>query len=360
MTGRTVSAPAREDAGGSLTEELSGLSAQQVDFRSATWRSRGGLLISYLVAVFVLVTANFFLPRLAPGDPIAALLSPGSPSYVPSEDLRAELARFYGLDQPLWEQYVDYLADLAHGNFGISIRYQVPVAELITVRLPWTVLLIVTAMALAMVVGWPAGAQSAWRRGRPVDRSLLGLFLTLKSFPAFFLASIVAFVFAVQLGWFPLSGATTAFAQAQSLPARVLDIAHHLVLPASVLAVGFAASQYLVMRAGMVGELGSGYLLLGRAKGLRERRLKYHYAARNALLPVVTLTAVHLGFAVSHSVYVETVFAYPGLGRLMFDAVAFRDYPTLQACFLVLTLVVLTATFLADRLYGWLDPRTST
>jgi len=126
-----------------------------------------------------------------------------------------------------------------------------------------------------------------------------------------------------------------------------------------VLSLDFAASQYLVMRAGVVGELGADYLLLGRAKGLRPRRLKYHYAARNALLPAVTLAALHVSFGVTAAILVETVFAYQGMGRLVFEAVAFQDYPTLQACFLVLTLMVVTVNFLADASYRRLDPRTA-
>jgi len=139
----------------------------------------------------------------------------------------------------------------------------------------------------------------------------------------------------------------------------LLDILHHLALPALVLALEFAASQYLVVRAGMVSELGADYLMMGRAKGLRDRRLKYAHAARNALLPAVTITALHASFAVTQSILIETVFAYPGIGRLIFEAIAFRDYPTLQGCFLVLTLAVVTVNFAADALYRRLDPRTS-
>ncbi len=321
---------------------------------------RRRLLASYLLTVCFLVTLNFFLPRALPGDPITALLASGSPSYVQNDAIRAELAEYYGLDRPMWVQYLDYLGDLARGELGMSIRYNVPVKELVGERLPWTLLLIFSAMAVAVLIGWLAGVNSAWRRGRAADRGLLAVFLGLHSFPVFFLGSLALFGFAVKLGWFPLAGTRTPFAVATSPLKAVADIAHHLVLPASVLALQFATSQYLDMRASMVGELGSDYLLAGRAKGLRERRLKYRYAARNALLPVVALAGVHVGIAVTQSILVETVFAYQGLGRLMFESVAFRDYPTLQACFLVLTLVVVTANFAADGLNARLDPRTKT
>ncbi len=318
------------------------------------------LVLPYLVTIFVLVTANFFIPRAMPGDPISAMDDPSSPSYVSNEDSRAELAAYYGLDRSLLEQYVGYLGDLAQGDLGTSIRFGVPVRDLVAERLPWTLLLSLTSVGLATVVGMVAGIHSGWRQGRPVDRGLLTLFLGIRNFPAFFLASIALFVLSVQLGWFPLAGAFTPFRDATGF-ARLVDIAHHLVLPAGVMTVQFAGFQYLVMRAGMVSEVRSGYLLLGRAKGVSPRRLKYRYAARNALLPIVNLTGVQVGLAVSGVViFVETVFAYPGMGRLLFEAVGFQDYPTLQGCFLVLALVVVAANALIDVVMLRLDPRTRT
>ncbi|MDP8988205.1 MAG: ABC transporter permease [Actinomycetota bacterium] len=321
-------------------------------------RRRGRQLVaSYLLTVFVLITVNFALPRVLPGDPVDALLSGDSPHYVQSEVVRAQLNEYYGLDLPIWDQYQKYLGDLATGELGTSIRYNVPVGQLVAERLPWTLLLLSSAISLAVLVGWASGVNSAWRRGRFTDRGLLAVFLGLHSFPVFFVGSLALFVFGVKLGWVPLAGTRTFFATTGGALEAVGDVAHHLVLPASVLALQFATSQYIDMRASMVGELGSDYLLAGRAKGLRERRVKYRYAARNALLPVVALTGVHVGVAVTQSILVETVFAYRGLGRLTFEAVAFRDYPTLQGCFLVLTLVVVTANYAADAVNARLDPR---
>ena len=326
---------------------------------SATGRREGSRLVLYAATVFLLVTVNFFLPRALPGDPIDALLDVGAPSHVRDDRLRAQLEEYYGLDRALVSQYGAYLADLARGDLGVSVRYNAPVADLLKERLPWTLLLVTTAVFVAVAVGWLAGIHSAWRRGRPVDRGLLTLFLGFHSLPVFFVGSIALFLLSVKLGWFPLAGARTPFLEGAGLTSRLADIAHHLVLPATVLAATFVTSQYLNMRASMVGELGADHLLLGRAKGLPERWVKYRYAARNALLPAVTLTAVHVSFAVTESILVETVFAYQGVGRLIFEAVAFRDYPALQGCFLVLSIIVVTANFLADALYARLDPRTA-
>jgi peptide/nickel transport system permease protein len=323
-------------------------------------RSVGSLAVIYALTVFILITINFFLPRALPGDPITALLTSGTPSFVQNDELRAELEEYYGLDRPVLQQYVDYLGNLAQGDLGTSIRYNVPVAELVAERLPWTLLLFSTAMALAVIVGCIVGAHSGWRRGRPVDSGLLSVFLGLRSFPVFFLGSIALFVFAVKLDLVPLAGARELSAADTGPLERIGDIGYHLVLPAAVLASQFAGGHYLLMRAGMVGELGADYLRGGRAKGLRERRLKYRYAARNALLPVVTVTALQLsGALTTNAILIETVFAYPGMGRLVFDSIEFRDYPALQGCLLILSLFVVTANFLTDLLYRRLDPRTA-
>ncbi len=313
---------------------------------------------SYLATLFALVTLNFLLPRAMPGDPLSALIDPGAPTYVEAEEAREDLEIYYGLDRPIRDQYVSYLADLAGGDLGTSIRYNRPVADMLQERLPWTLLLVGSAMGLAALVGLPAGVHSGWHRGSRVDSGLLTVVLGLRTFPVYFLASLALFVFSVKLGWVPLAGAQTPFATMSPL-GRIVDIAHHLVVPGSVLTVRFVADNYLFMRAGMVGELGAGYLLVGQAKGLRPRWIRYRYAARNALLPVVTLMAAQFGAAVGATIFVETVFAYPGLGRLLFDSVSFRDYPTLQGCFLVLTLVVVTANLAADLLIARLDPRAA-
>ena len=319
-------------------------------------RSRSRLLTSYGLTIWLLLSLNFFLPRALPGDPIEALQDPDSSTYVLDDALRAKLNRYYGLDRPLGRQYLSYVGGLVRGDLGVSTRYRVPVRDLIAQRLPWTALLMGTAMGAAIVVGLVAGVHSGWSRDRAVDRRLLGLFLGLRNLPAFFTGSLAVYFLSVKLGWFPLGGSSTPFADFPLLQ-RIGDVAHHLALPAAVLAVQFTAGYYLLMRAATVAELGSDYLVLGRAKGLRDRRLKYRYAARNALLPVVTVIGIQMGHALTGAVFIETVFSYRGMGRLLFDALGYRDYPTLQGCFLVLTVMVVLANALADALYARLDPR---
>lgn len=322
-------------------------------------RARWGLLGSYALVVLVLVTLNFWLPRALPGQPIETLSDPRSETFVGDSATRAQLERYYGLDEPLAAQFARYVQDLATGDLGTSIRYHAPVSEVLGGRIGWTLLLVVTALVLGTAIGMLAGVHSGWRRGRRVDRRLVALFLALDNVPSFFLASVAAYLLAVRLGWFPLSGARTPFAESPQPLHGLLDVAHHLALPATVLALQFVTFQYLVMRASMVGELGSDHLLLGRAKGMSDHVLKYRYAARNALLPAVTVATLHIPLAVTAAIFVETVFAYPGVGRLLFESVGDRDYPLMQGCFLVLSIAVVGANLLADLLYRRLDPRTA-
>jgi peptide/nickel transport system permease protein len=323
--------------------------------RQSVW----GVLASYLVVVFFLVSLNFFLPRWLPGKPIQALSNPQSTTYVGYAPTRNAVERYYGLDRPLLSQYVDYLNGLAHGDLGTSIQYDRPVTSVLLSRLPWDLLLIGTALVLATGMGMLAGIRSGWRRGSRQDRGLVALFVTADNAPAFFLGFVVLYIFVIELGWFPLAGAQTPFSGGFSPFHKVTDIAYHLVLPAGVLVLQFTTYQYLVMRASMVGELGSDYLVLGRAKGLSDHVLKYRYAARNALLPAVTVATLQIGWSLVAAIFIETIFDYPGIGRLMFDSIGVRDYPTMQGCFLILSLLVVTANRLADLLYRRLDPRVT-
>jgi len=190
-----------------------------------------------------------------------------------------------------------------------------------------------------------------------MDKGLLGVFLAIQNLPIFLVGSVAFIVLSANLGLFPLGGATTPFGGYTGFD-QVVDIVHHLALPALIMGIDFATYQYLVMRSSMVSELGSDYLLAGRAKGLRERRLKYRYAGRNALLPVVTVLGLQFSVAITGLVFVERIFTYPGVGSYLFEAVATRDYPAMQGAFLVLTITVVTTNFVVDLLYRRLDPRT--
>lgn len=323
--------------------------------RRWTSRSRGsgaGLFAS----VVVLIVANFFIPRLMPGNPLDGLTTSGSPTFVDDPQTRDALAAYYDLDESLPAQFVAYLAGLVRADLGRSITFNRPVADVVADALPWTLLLVGVALVVATTVGVAAGTVAGWRRHGSGDRVMLGGVLAVANVPSYLLATGAVFLFGVRLGWFPISGARTPFERPGTL-GTIVDISRHVTLPALALAVQPAAYCFLVMRGAMVDQRAASHLLVGRAKGLTDRQLRNRYAACNALLPVVTLTALQVRLAVTGTILVETVFAYPGLGRLFFTAIASRDYPVLQACFLVSTALVLAANAGADALGRRLDPR---
>ncbi len=314
-------------------------------------------ILAYLVTLWAVATVNFFLPRLLPGDPLAALLDPQNSDYVFDPETRAALAAYYGLDRPVLEQYVRYLWGIVTGDLGQSIRLNLPVAQLIAGRLPWTLLLTGTALLLSSAIGLIAAVESAWRRGSWADRLLAAGCLVVSNVPIYFLGTGLLIIFAARLHWFPLAGGRTPFARYDSFLAAMRDIGRHLVLPALTLTLSLLGAKFLLVRNSVVSILGEDFMLVARAKGLPEGWLKWSHALRNALLPFVAHLAAHAGMAVTGALFIETLFNYPGMGRLIFDSVGARDYPVIQGVFLVVSAVVLTANLLADLLNACLDPR---
>lgn len=311
---------------------------------------------AYLLTLWAILTFNFAIPRLLPGDPLAYLNDPESAFFLPDEGLRARLRAYYGLDRPLPEQYLHYLRNILTGNFGWSVRFKVPVADLIAARLPWTLLLAGPSLILATVLTVAAGAEAAWRRGTWVDHLLVVGFTLVRTMPAFLLGVLAVLVFAVQLRLFPLAGAMTPFRSWASPFEQGLDILHHWVLPAGVLTVESVGGRFLLMRNSMLTVLAEPYIQAARAKGLSGFRVRYGHAVPNAILPLFTTFSAQLGMTVAGAVFVETIFAYPGMGRLLFEAVAARDYPVLEAGFFILSVGVLLGNLLADLAYSRLDP----
>ncbi len=313
--------------------------------------------LSYLVTLWVVLTLNFLLPRLLPGDPLDALFDRDRAGYVADEAVRSRLAAYYGLDRPLARQYADYLLAALRGDLGWSIWLNRPVAELIAGRLPWTLLLTLTSLALASLIGVWLGGEAGWRRGSRADRWAVTAGIIASNAPVYLVGVGLLIVFGARLGWLPLGGGRTAFAVYPHALAAAGDVGRHLLLPLATLTLHLVGAKLLLVRNSMVSVLGEDFMLVARAKGLTEGRLKRDHALRNALLPFVAQLGAQMGMAVTGAIFIETVFAYPGMGRLIFDAVGVRDYPLLQGAFLVVAFVVLTANLLADEVNARLDPR---
>lgn len=305
---------------------------------------------TYMVTAWVSITLVFLIPRLMPGNPLLALDDPTSGLYLPSGLDRAHLLADYGLDRPLGDQYLSFLHGLVTGNLGYSITENIRVSTLIAQSLPWTLLLFATALTISAAVSFTTGLASGWRRGGHGDRtSMIGASI-LHAMPAFVLGTLLLMAFGVVFPVLPVSGATSAFSSATGF-AAALDIARHLVLPAGTLALSLMAGQWLLVRGFTVSALGEDWLLFARAKGLPESLQRRRHVGRNALLPFVTLIGLEASFGVGATIFIDSVFSYPGLGALMLQSVDNRDYPVMDACFLVMTAMVLLCNFVIDMWY---------
>ncbi len=302
------------------------------------------LLLGIVVFTFVLI-------HLAPGDPIVALAG----EYGDADYYAAMRAKF-GLDRPLAEQLVVYLVALARGDLGYSYAHGQPVAQIILSRLPTTLLLMATALSLSTTVGLGLGVFAARQPHGATDAGVTALSLCGQTIPVFWLAQMMIFFLAVKLDWFPVHGLTSARERYTGLR-LVLDIAHHLALPAVALAAHHLALVSRLTRAGMIEALAQPYALTARAKGATERRVLIRHALRNAVLPVVTVVGGQVGFLFAGAVLTESVFAWPGLGRLLLDATLARDYPILLGMLILISVSVILANLMTDLLYALLDPR---
>jgi peptide/nickel transport system permease protein len=310
----------------------------------------------YALTMFAVVVVVFALPRAMPGDPLTALNDPDNSLYVTDPVVRENVRAYYGLDKPLPEQFEQYVGRLVRGDLGFSIAQKRPVARLIRAHLPWTLLLMGISIVVASLVSFVAGVAATWRRGRITDRSLTVGMTVAQAVPEYALAAVLLITFAVVIPIFPLAGARTPFAE-HGLFASWLDIGRHLVLPAGALTLSLLGTKFLLVRNTMISTLGADYMVLARAKGLPERMLKYRHAGRNALLPFLTVVGIQAGYAVGGAVFVESVFGYPGMGTLILQAVEARDYPVLEATFLVFALMVLAVNLLLELVYARIDPR---
>ena len=312
----------------------------------------------YLLTAWAAITINFFIPRLIPGDPVQSLISQ-SQGQISTKSIES-LYILFGLDKhkSLLQQYVDYWKQLAHGDLGISFTYfPTPTSEVLKQALPWTLLLVGITTVISFAIGTGLGVLAGWYRGSAID-GLLPVTTFLSSIPYFWLGLVAISVLAGTGGLFPSAGGYDPGVVPSWSGGFIGSAIHHSLLPAATIFISSMSGWILGMRNMMVTVTSEDYITVAHAKGLSEKRVMLGYAARNALLPNVSGFALSLGFIVSGTLLVEIVFSYPGIGFLLFQAVNSKDYPVLQGIFLIITLSVLVANFLADLAYLLLDPRT--
>lgn len=309
-------------------------------------------LAQLLPILLVIVVLNFVLIHVAPGDPSLYLIgdAPTSDEFV------AEVRARMGLDQPISHQLWLYLSNVARGDLGYSFISRAPVSEIIMARLPATLLLMGTQYVIAIVAGVLLGAISARWRGGAADNAITLFSAIGYAMPVFWLGQILMLMFALKLQWFPAQGMLSL--RYDLSPAEyVLDVLHHLVLPAITLAFFNLALIVRLTRANMLQVLRLEYIVFARSKGISETAVLFRHALKNAILPVVTVIGLNVKTLVAGAVLTETVFAWPGLGRLTYDAIYARDYPVLMGMFLLIGTLVVVGNLITDLLYAWLDPR---
>ena len=293
-------------------------------------------LLATAVTLVGIIVAAFFILRLA-GDPTTALLGE---SATP-EDI-ARLRHLMGFDQPLWQQFTSFVWQAAHGDFGTSFYYRLPAMSIVLERVPATFDLMLAAMAVTAAIAFPLGMVAAYRRGSFVDSAATAIGAFGQAIPGFFLAILLIYAFSVKLKWLPAFGRE--------------DWRSYL-MPAVVLAVYGAAPLIRLLRSTLQDVLTQDYIRTARAKGLSPAKVLLRHALRNALIPIVTLLGMQVGVLLGGSVITETVFAWPGMGRLLVQSIVQRDYPVVQAAVTLTGLVFLGINLFVDLLYGWIDPR---
>lgn len=287
--------------------------------------------------IFAVLTVIFSFLRVLPGDPVEAMLGETA-QQIDVEQMRKQLL----LDQPLWRQYSSYLWNILHGDFGDSWSFQMPVTQLILSRIPATAQMAFAGMIVAIVIAFPLGAVAAKYPNSWIDRTTTVFAVSGAAVPHFWLGPLLILAFSIGTGWLPVSGRGTLA---------------HLVLPAITLGTALAAILMRMLRSSLLEELNADYIRTARAKGASEKRILFHHAIRNALLPVVTLIALQFGSLLTGAVITETIFSWPGIGRLLIQAIFSRDYPLVQGCVLIFAVLYLFANLAADLLYSFLDPR---
>jgi peptide/nickel transport system permease protein len=304
-----------------------------------------GRFIATLPVLFGVSLFTFMLVRLVPGDPIQIMLGPEVLGNA-----REEITRLYGLDRPWPVQYVEWLGNVMRGDLGVSLRTGMPITDSIWQRLPATLELTLLAIVIGLVIGMPLAILAAQHRGRLVDGLLSAFVLIGISMPGFWLATLLVLLFSLHLRWLPPIGYISPLEnQAENL--------RRMILPAISLGVAFGATTMRFTRSSLLEVFNQEYVRTARAKGLSEKLVVYRHALKNALIPVVTVTGIQIGRLLGGTVIIEQIFALPGIGRYVFDAISMRDYPVIQGTVMFFTVVFVVINLTVDLLYGIIDPR---
>ena len=311
--------------------------------------------------ILAVATLTFGLIRLLPGGPFTQLRISLLQRGVPAEQVNARIEALQNIrpDAPLWQQYIDYIIGILQLNFGQSISLNEPVAAVVARALPWTVFLVVTSTILMFAIGVSIGALQAYWEGSPFDKATTGTSIFLMSIPYYIFAVLGVFILAYQLGWFPTGNASARSVEAGFSVPYIRSVLYHAALPIASFTIGGIGSRALNMRGNSIQVLGEEFVEVARLRGLSDSRIATSYVAKNAILPMYTGLLLQFGFRLGGTVVLEDIFAYPGLGYYLIDSLNSNDYPLMMGCFLVITVTLVVAVYIADLTYGLIDPRIS-
>lgn len=308
---------------------------------------------NYLLLILVVVAVNFLLPRLLPGNPLAFLVGE-EVGYLSSQEKQMIISK-YGLDKPLYIQFLTYIKNILTLDFGISYSKKQPIVDIIKGALPWTLLLSISNLIVSSILGCFLGALSALKKKDKDDMKMTLIISIISSIPAFWIGMIFISIFSVKFNFFPVYGAYTFWQDYKGIQ-KVIDVGKHLFLPLTTMVIVSISRFFIPMRCAVIDVMSEDYVFMAKARGLPTSYINYKYIIRNSLLPVFTVFMIDIGYILSGSIVIETVFSYPGIGRTMYEAVLSRDYPVMQCTFLAISIMVIFANYLADKLYPVLDP----
>jgi len=320
--------------------------------RTGLWSLALRRLLFAIPLIFCVIIIGFILIHVAPGNPINMLVG----EYAADPQYAAEVTKRFGLDRPLYEQLFVYLGRVISGDLGDSYFFREPVLQLILERAPATLILMGAQFLIAIPLGIFLGVKSSEKKGSLIDKLIVSGTSVLYSLPVFWVGMLLLILFSLYLGWFP-AGGMSALTTGASVLDSALDLVYHLVLPVLALSLTQLTLIARLTRSGMLETLAQDYILTARSKGLDERTVFYKHALRNALLPIITVIGMEAGFLLAGAVMTETVFSWPGLGRLMFDSIARRDYPMLMGLFIVISISLIVVNLVTDIAYSIADPR---
>ena len=307
-----------------------------------------------LILIFAVIALNFFLPRWLPGSPVAQIIGENISSMLPEE--RERILETYHLNDSVGEQFVMYIKNIFTLDWGISYSKKQPILDLIVNAVPWTLLLCGTNLFISTILGTLLGTFSALLRKKKKDLKIVGLMTVLGSMPSFWIGMVLISFFGVKLGWFPIYGAYSMTKKYTGF-AKVLDVVRHLILPVTTMAIVSLMSFFTTSRVSVLETIHQDYVTLAEMRGISKQRIHFWYIMRNALIPVFTVFMLEVGYVLSGSVVIESLFSYPGIGHLLYNAVLSRDYPLMQYGFLITSVMVILASWLTDILYSKIDPR---